>query len=249
MTSKPRRVALYCRVSTLDQRADLQLDGLRRLAEQRNWKVVGEYVDHGVSGSKDRRPELDRLLKDAHQGKLDVLGVWKLDRLARSFRHLIMLGDEMRALGVDLVSVQDTIDTTTPSGRFAYQVLGAVAELERELIRERTVAGVAAAKRRGVRLGRPGFEIDADRARALRDAGKSFRAIATEMGVSVGKVHETLAGRPRVRQSSRTGSAADAGFTGASWRCAAGAGVRPKEGLANGARARTGRPLTHFAGR
>ncbi|MBI2390059.1 MAG: recombinase family protein [Deltaproteobacteria bacterium] len=207
-----RRVALYARVSTSDQRADLQLHDLRRLAEQRGWKVVGEYVDLGVSGAKDRRPELDRLVKDAHKGRFDVLAIWKLDRLARSVRHLIMLGDEMRALGVDLVSVQDTLDTTTPSGRFTFHVLGAVAELERELIRERTVAGVAAAKRRGVRLGRPGFALDPGRVRALREEGRSFRAIAIEMGVSVGKVHETLAGRRTVRKSPSNGSSADARF-------------------------------------
>lgn len=216
MANNTKRVALYARVSTSDQRADLQLHDLRRLAEQRGWRVVGEYVDLGVSGAKDRRPELDRLLKDAHKGRFDVLAIWKLDRLARSVRHLIMLGDEMRALGVDLVSVQDTIDTTTPSGRFTFHVLGAVAELERELIRERTVAGVAAAKRRGVRLGRPGFSIDADRVRVLRGEGKSFRAIATTMGVSVGKVHETLAGRRNVRKSPSNGSSAEAGFVGGS---------------------------------
>lgn len=132
--ASPRRVALYARVSTHDQRADLQLHDLRRLAEQRGWKIVSEYVDLGVSGAKDRRPELDRMIKDAHKGRFDVLGIWKLDRLARSVRHLIMLGDEMRALGVDLVSVQDTLDTTSPSGRFTFHVLGAVAELERELV-------------------------------------------------------------------------------------------------------------------
>lgn len=207
MASPHRRVALYARVSTNDQRADLQLDGLRRLAEQRGWKVAGEYVDLGVSGSKDKRPQLDKLMADAHKGRFDTLAVWKLDRLARSVRHLIMVGDEMRALGVDLVSVQDTIDTTTPSGRFTFHVLGAVAELERELIRERTVAGVAAARRRGVRLGRPAVRLDVDRALELREGGKSYKVIASTLGVSVGKVHAALG---RVQQSSSAAALAEA---------------------------------------
>jgi DNA invertase Pin-like site-specific DNA recombinase len=205
MASPTRRVALYARVSTNDQKADLQLDGLRRLAEQRGWRIVGEYIDLGVSGSKDRRPQLDVMMKDAHWGKFDALAVWKLDRLARSIRHLIMVGDEMRALGIDLVSVQDTIDTTNPSGRFTFHVLGAVAELERELIRERTVAGVAAARRRGVRLGRPVVRLDLDQATELRAAGKSYKVIAATLGVSVGKVHAALGG---VQESSSAGASA-----------------------------------------
>jgi len=188
----PKKVAIYARVSTSDQRADLQLDRVRALAEQRGWKVVGEYVDLGISGMKDRRPQLDRLVKDLHRGKVDVVAVYKLDRLARSIRHLVLLADELRALGVDLVSSEDSIDTTTPNGRFLFYVLSAVAELERELIRERTIAGLAAARRRGVRLGRKPVTFDVNLARELRARGESFRKIASELGVSLGLTHRIL---------------------------------------------------------
>jgi DNA invertase Pin-like site-specific DNA recombinase len=187
-----KKIAIYARVSTADQRAHLQLDALRDLAARRGWKLAEEYLDHGVSGSKDRRPALDKLLADAHRGKFAVLAVWKLDRLARSVRHLVLLADELRVLGIDLVSVEDTIDTTTPSGRFTFHVLGAVAELERELIRERTIAGLHAARRRGAKLGRPRVRFDVDRALQLRGEGKSYDAVATGLGVSVGTVHAAL---------------------------------------------------------
>ena len=193
------KVCLYARCSTTDQRADLQLDGLRRLAEQRHWEIVGEYVDLGISGSKDRRPQLDAMLKDLHRGKANAVAIWKLDRLARSVRHLVLLADELRALGIDIVSVEDTIDTTTPSGRFVFHILGAVAELERELIRERTIAGLAAAKRRNVRLGRKPVRFDLDKAAELRANGLSFDRVAAAVGVSVGTVHAAL---KRLQQSS-----------------------------------------------
>jgi DNA invertase Pin-like site-specific DNA recombinase len=205
--SRPIRVALYARVSTSDQKADLQLDGLHKMAEQRGWDIAGEFVDLGVSGSKDRRPELDRLLKDAHRGKFKVLAIWKLDRLARSVRHLVLLADELRALGIDLVSVEDTIDTTTPSGRFLFHILGAVAELERELIRERTVAGLAAARRRGVRLGRKPVRFDLDKAVQLRGEGLSYDRVAAAVGVSAGTIHAAL---KRLQQSSLAEADAEA---------------------------------------
>jgi DNA invertase Pin-like site-specific DNA recombinase len=169
------------------------------MAEQRGWVVAGEYVDLGVSGAKDRRPQLDAMLRDGHRGKHKVWAVWKLDRLARSVRHLVLLADELRALGIDLVSVEDTIDTTTPSGRFVFHVLGAVAELERELIRERTIAGLASAKRRGVRLGRPRARFDLDKAAKLRAEGLSFDRVAAVLGVSTGTIHAAL---KRLQESS-----------------------------------------------
>ena len=192
MNPKAKRAALYGRCSTSDQKADLQLDGLHRLAEQRGWSIAGEFIDLGVSGSKDRRPQLDALLRDAHRGKFKVLAIWKLDRLARSVRHLVLLDDELRALGIDLVSVEDTIDTTTPSGRFVFHILGAVAELERELIRERTIAGLAAAKRRGARLGRPRVKFDLDEAARLRGDGLSHERVGAILGVSTGTIHAAL---------------------------------------------------------
>ncbi len=187
-----KKCALYARVSTSDQRADLQLDGLRRLAEQRGWRIVEEYVDEGYSGTKDRRPALDRLMADAHKGRFSVVAVWRFDRWARSVRHLVMTLDDLRERGIDFVSLNDQIDTSTPTGRMMFAVVAAMAQFEAEVIRERTIAGLAAAKRRGVRLGRKPVTFDVDLARELRAEGRSFRQIAADLGVSVGLVHKVL---------------------------------------------------------
>jgi len=147
-----KNVALYARTSTHDQNPGMQIDELRRVAGQRGWQVVGEYVDAGHSGAKDRRPELDRMMGDVHRGKVDTVMVWKFDRFARSVRHLVSALEDFRARNVDFVSVTDGIDTSTPAGRFTFHVISAVAELEREMIRERTRCGIAAARRRGSRI-------------------------------------------------------------------------------------------------
>ncbi len=193
--SAPRRVAFYARVSTDGQTVVPQLDALRAVAAARGWQVVEEYIDHGVSGARDRRLGLDKLVADAHRARFSVVAIWKLDRLARSLRHLILLADELRALGIDLVSTEDAIDTTTPAGRFTFHVLGAVAELERELGRERTRSGLAAAKRRGAKLGRPRMlaGIDAVRLAERRASGVSVRQIARESGVDPATVRRALA--------------------------------------------------------
>jgi DNA invertase Pin-like site-specific DNA recombinase len=125
-----RRVALYARVSTNDQRADLQLHDLRRLAEQRGWKVVGEYIDEGYSGTKDRRPALDKLMADSRKGRFDVVAVWRFDRWARSVRHLVVTLDDFRERGIDFVSVNDGIDTSTAAGRMVFAVIAAMAAYE-----------------------------------------------------------------------------------------------------------------------
>jgi DNA invertase Pin-like site-specific DNA recombinase len=200
--SRTTKVALYGRVSTADQRADLQLDALRSLAEQRQWTVYEEYVDSGYSGTKDRRPALDRLMADARRGKFGVVAVWRFDRFGRSLRHLVTALDEFRDLGVQFVSTQDAIDTATPSGRMMYGVIAAMSQFEAELIRERTVAGLAAARRRGVRLGRRPVHVDVDRARELRGQGLSYRQLAAELRVSVGVVHRHLNSVEGVHQSS-----------------------------------------------
>ncbi|MBL9028171.1 MAG: recombinase family protein [Myxococcales bacterium] len=191
--NKPLRGGLYARVSTADQSADLQLDGLRRLAEQRGWVITGEFVDHGISGAKDRRPELDKLMAAVHKGKLDVVACWRFDRFARSVRHLVLALDEFRAKGIDFVSMNDGIDTSTPAGRFSFTIIAAVAELERELIRERTRAGVQAARRRGARLGRPKIDFDLDAAVRLRAEGQSIREVARALGVNPTTLHRGLA--------------------------------------------------------
>jgi len=190
-----RRLAIYCRVSTTDQHTEPQIHALRGYAEARGLAIAGEYVDHGVSGAKDRRPALDRLLADARRRRFDVLGCTKLDRLARSVHHLTSLARELEALGVDLVVLDQSIDTSTPSGRFLFYTLSAVAELERDLIKERVASGIAAAKRRGTRFGRPAALTNemVDRARRLRGSGHSVRAIASLLSVGVGTVHRSLA--------------------------------------------------------
>ena len=191
VTRRPR-VALYARVSTSDQNTALQVDELRQVAGQRDWQIIGEFVDVGVSGSKDRRPELDKLMRLAHAGKLDVVAVWKFDRFARSTRHLVTALEEFRAKGIDFVSVRDCIDTSTATGRFTFSIIAGMAELERELIRERTVAGLQAARRRGARLGRPRVGLNTGRVRELRAEGQSVRAIGRQLGVAAATIQRVL---------------------------------------------------------
>ena len=185
-----KKIALYARVSTSDQHPEAQLHALRSYAKARGLPVVDEYVDHGVSGAKTRRPALDRLMADARRRRFDAIAVVKLDRLGRSLHHLLVVLGEMEALGVDLVSLDDGLDTSTPVGRLFFQIRGAFAEYERELIRERTRAGMEAARRRGKRIGRPTV-IDkqaAARIRRLTARGRSTREIAQVLGISKASV-------------------------------------------------------------
>ncbi len=190
------RVALYARCSTADQSVDLQLDGLRDYARARGFTVVEEDLDEGVSGAKARRPALDRLLADAHRRRFDAVAVWRLDRLARSVRHLVNVAGDLESLGVDLIALDQGIDTSTSAGRFLFHTLAAVGELERDLIRERTVAGVAAARRRGKRLGRPRVHVPLARAQALLDEGHSVSATASRLGVSRATLQRVLKNVP-----------------------------------------------------
>jgi DNA invertase Pin-like site-specific DNA recombinase len=181
------RLALYARVSTGQQTADPQLDALRAYADARGGGAA-EYVDEGVSGARASRPALDRLARDVARRRIDAVVVTKLDRLARSVRHLTELAATLEAAGVALVVLDQGIDTATPTGRLLFHVLGAIAEFERDLIRERVVAGMEAARRRGRLPGRPRRVTDdvAREARALRAAGLPLRAIARGLGVSLG---------------------------------------------------------------
>ena len=188
-----KRVALYARTSTSrDQNPAMQIDELRVLARQRGWEIVGEYVDRGVSGAKDRRPELDRLNADVGKGKVDVVAVYRFDRYARSVKHLVTTLEEYRARSVDFVSLNDGIDTSTPAGRFSFHVISAVAELEREIIRERVRSGLQAARRRGEKLGRPRVNVDLTRALGLKVQGLSYRQIASKMGIGLGTLHRAI---------------------------------------------------------
>ena len=151
--NRPLRAAIYARVSTLDQEPENQLIELHRYVNARGW-TAQEYVDHGVSGAKDRRPALDALLKDARRRKVDVVICWRLDRLGRNLRHLVVLLDDLHALGVSFVSLGEGIDCTTPAGRLQLHILAALAEFERARISERVQAGLARARANGKRLGR-----------------------------------------------------------------------------------------------
>src|SRR5687767_5197198 len=149
------KAAIYSRVSTVDQTCENQLLELRRYADARGWIVTREYVDEGVSGAKERRPALDALVKDAKRRRIDVVVCWRLDRLGRNLRHLVTLLDEIQGLGVSFVSLGEGIDCTTPAGKLQLHILAAVAEFERERIRERVLAGLQRARVQGKRLGRP----------------------------------------------------------------------------------------------
>jgi DNA invertase Pin-like site-specific DNA recombinase len=185
------RLAIYARVSTSNhgQDVNLQLRELRQFAEARGWEVAGEYVDAGVSGTKDSRPELNRLMADAHKRRFEVVCVWRFDRFARSVSHLLRALETFKSLGIDFVSFSEQMDTSTPAGKMVFTVLGAVAELERSLIVERVRAGLRNARAKGKRLGRPRVAVDSARIAGLRAQGLSWPRIARELGVSVGSVY------------------------------------------------------------
>src|SRR5687768_8551127 len=163
------RVGVYARVSTSEQTCENQLLELRRYVEARGWTIFKEYVDEGVSGAKDRRPALDQLVTDAKRRRFDVLVCWRLDRLGRNLRHLILLLDELQAVGVAFVSLSEGIDATTPAGRLQLHVLGAIAEFERARIAERVKAGLVRARAQGRRLGRPRRRVDPERLAAVAE--------------------------------------------------------------------------------
>jgi len=193
------RAAIYARVSTTGHGQDPQLQTreISEYCERRGWQVIGEYVDAGVSGAKDSRPELNRLIADAHRRRFDAVVVWKFDRFARSVSHLLRALETFNALGIAFVSLSEQIDTTTPTGRMVFTVLGAVAELERSLIAERVRAGLRNARAKGKRLGRPRVSVDAAQITRLRASGQSWRAIAQGLGVSVGTVHAAIQSRSK----------------------------------------------------
>jgi DNA invertase Pin-like site-specific DNA recombinase len=182
-TGKGARAAVYIRISTGDQNPDLQRQELPEYCERRGWRLVETYEDH-MSGGKDRRPSLDRLMADARRRKFDVVAVWRFDRFARSTSHLLRALEEFQSLGVDFVSVREAIDTSTPAGKMVFTVLGAVAELERSIIRERVIAGQRAAKRRGIRFGRPNVPVPIAQIEKLRQKGLSWRAIEAQTGIA-----------------------------------------------------------------
>jgi DNA invertase Pin-like site-specific DNA recombinase len=159
--------------------------------------VGGEYVDLGISGTKEKRPELDRLMAEAHRRRFDAVIVWKFDRFARSVSHLLRALETFQALGIHFVSLSESLDSSTPAGKMVFTVLGAVAELERSLIVERVKAGLRNARAKGRKLGRPRIAVDATRVAELRAAGLSWPKIARALGVGIGTVY--AAAPPRVK--------------------------------------------------
>jgi DNA invertase Pin-like site-specific DNA recombinase len=167
----------------------MQTRELREHAERRGWAVAGEYIDIGISGTKEKRPELDRLMADAHRRKFDAVVVWKFDRFARSVSHLLRALETFKAQGIEFVSFSEQMDTSTPAGKMVFTVLGAVAELERSLIVERVKAGLRNARAKGKRLGRPKRAVDAGRIATLRAQGAGWKRISREMGIGVGTLY------------------------------------------------------------
>jgi DNA invertase Pin-like site-specific DNA recombinase len=190
------RVAIYTRVSTNHQTTENQRLELRRVAECRGWKIVKEYTDDGISGAKgrDQRPALDAMLKAATRRDFDLVATFAVDRLGRSLQNLLETVNELHSVRCDLYLHQQAIDTSTPAGRLAFSVFGAMAEFERSLIRERVAAGLARAKANGTKLGRPSNMNDGLRAAivALRGKGQSIRQISAGLGVGVGSVYRVL---------------------------------------------------------
>lgn len=186
------RVALYARVSTTNHGQDptMQTRELKEYCERRGWTVAGEYVDIGISGTKEKRPELDLLMLDAQKGLFDIVAVWRFDRFARSVSHLLRALESFKKLGIEFVSLCEQVDTSTPTGKMIFTVLGAVSELERSLIVERVRAGLRNARAKGKQLGRKArTDIDVSEIARLRGEGLDWREIAQRTGVPRSTCH------------------------------------------------------------
>jgi len=191
-----KKVAIYARVSTDKQTCENQLQELRATAERMGYTVVAEFVDSGISGMKTRqdRPALDSLMKSASQRKFDMIMCWSIDRLGRSLQNLVEILNEMQSMKIDMFFLQQGMDTTTPSGRMIFSVFGAIGEFERNLIRERVIAGQKRAVANGVKIGRPSKMNDGMRSaiKLLRDKGMGIKQIAKELQVGIGTVYSVI---------------------------------------------------------
>lgn len=191
-----KRIALYARVSTDKQTCENQLQELRTIAARMNYTIVTEFVDNGISGMKTRqnRPALDQLMKSATQRKFDMVMCWSIDRLGRSLQNLVEILNELQALKIDLFFLQQGMDTSTPSGRMIFSVFGAIGEFERDLIRERVIAGQKRAVANGVKIGRPSKMNDGLRSaiQLLREKGMGIKEIARELKVGIGTVYSVI---------------------------------------------------------
>lgn len=186
------RIGIYARVSTKDQSCDLQLRDLRTFCRARGFEAVREYVDAGQSGAKESRPELNKLMEDARKRRFDAIVVWRFDRFARSTKHLLLALEEFRSLGIQFISFQENIDTSSPLGQALFTIVSAVAQLERDLIRERVSAGIRNARASGKKLGRPKSAVERREILKLKAQGLSLRKIAEKLGAGYGTVRERL---------------------------------------------------------
>jgi DNA invertase Pin-like site-specific DNA recombinase len=188
-----KAVAIYARVSTDRQTVDMQIHELKEYIKRRGWNLYREFIDLGYSGSDTKRPAFQEMMQEAKKRKFDVLLVWKLDRLSRSMKDLVMVLNDLGGLGIDFVSYDNNLDTSTPTGKLVFHVIGAVAEFEKDIIKERVKAGLENAKRKGKKLGRPGVDDSViEEAKVLRGQGKSFRKIGKQLGISEGVVRQRL---------------------------------------------------------
>lgn len=193
-----KRIAIYARVSTRNgQNTEMQLEELRAYCSRRGWELAGEYTDNGISGAREQRPALDRLLADCRRRLVDAVVVYRYDRFARSLRQLVNALEEFRGLGIDFISLHESVDTSTPNGRLVFGIFASIAEFERELIRERVKSGIQAARAKGKRLGRPAVAVDAAAVAAMRSAGHSWRSVASALGIGVGTAYKLAGGRSR----------------------------------------------------
>jgi len=192
-------IAIYARVSTRDQCCDMQLRDLRAYCTARGFTVTREYIDAGESGAKDSRPELNRLMGDARKRQFDAILVWRFDRFARSTRHLLLALEEFRSLGIQFISYNETIDTSSPLGQALFTIISAVAQLERDLIRERVSAGIRNARARGKQLGRPQRVLDSEQILRMKAEGASLRQISATLGIGYGTIRtrlQSVSGKP-----------------------------------------------------
>jgi DNA invertase Pin-like site-specific DNA recombinase len=196
---KTERVALYARVSTLNhgQDPEEQLRELRAYCERRGFEIAETYIDKGISGSRERRPALDRLMAACRKRLVDGVVVYRYDRFARSLRQLVNALEDFRALNIDFISIHEGVDTSTPNGRLIFGIFASIAEFERELIRDRVRSGLAAAKAKGKRIGRPRVVVNALRIASLRRQGLSWAEITGETGISKGTAQRAFASLPK----------------------------------------------------
>jgi DNA invertase Pin-like site-specific DNA recombinase len=193
-----KRAAIYARVSTQNgQNPEMQLAEIREYCRRRDWTIVREYVDKGISGAKERRPALDQLLSDCKKRAVDCVVVYRYDRFARSLRQLVNALEDFRALGIDFVSLHEGVDTSTPNGRLVFGIFASIAEFERELIRDRVRSGLALAKSHGKKLGRPRVSVDRVQVADLRRAGHSWSEICELLGVSKGTAQRAVLSLPK----------------------------------------------------